>query len=212
MGRALPRAVLGAVGESVEAIDAATWAIEPAQRIITNVRRSAGNRRAPAPSLRPGQEDALLQLGSAPLTTVGELARFNRVPATTLRGRLERLAELVDSMSHRLGALGPKTQRRYFLTEKGIQAAAAFEWGTERFWPTTRCPVSGFAPGRAPRRRGRALPRRRSCSRRRPPGQARGGPLPPGGFRPAHYALRRPLGGHPAPGADPPPRPTCATA
>ena len=201
MGRALPRAVLGAVGESVEAIDAATWAIELAQRIITNVPRSAGNRRALAPSLRPGQEDALLQLGSAPLTTVGELARFNRVPATTLRGRLERLAELglVDSMSHRLGALGPKTQRRYFLTEKGIQAAAAFEWGTERFWPTTRCPVSGFAPGRAPRRRGRALPRRRSCSRRRPPGQARGGPLPPGGFRPAHLLPVCAWEGAPAP-------------
>ncbi len=61
--------------------------------------------------------------------------RFNLVPATTLRGRLERLADLglADSVSHRLGALGPKPHRRYFPTERGIRTAAAFEWGTETF-------------------------------------------------------------------------------
>ena len=135
MGRALPRAVLNTVGESIEAVDAATWAINAAQRIIANANRSARNRRAAAPNLRPGQEDALLQLCAAPLTTVSELARFNRVPATTLRGRLERLADLglVDSVPHRLGALGPKPQRRYFPTGKGIHAAAAAEWGTKSF-------------------------------------------------------------------------------
>ncbi len=135
MDRALPRAVLSDVGESVEALDAATWAIEAAQRISANASRLAGKSRAQGPNLRPGQEDALLQLCAAPLTTMNELARFNLAPATTLRGRLDRLAELglADSVSHRLGALGPKPQRRYFPTERGIRTAAAFEWGTARF-------------------------------------------------------------------------------
>ncbi len=131
MGRALPRAVLDSVGDSIEAIDAATWAIVASERF----NRSAGNRSPAAPALRLGQEDALLQLCAAPLTTVSELARFNRMPATTLRDRLERLAELglVDSMSHSLAALGPKPQRRYFPTRKGIHAAAALESGIKTF-------------------------------------------------------------------------------
>ena len=135
LGRALPRAVLDTVGDSVDAIDAATWAIVASERIIANTHHSARNRSSAAPALRPGQEDALLQLCTAPLTTVNELARFNRVPATTLRGRLERLAGLglADSVSHRLGALGPKPQRRFFPTKKGIRVAAAFEWGTKSF-------------------------------------------------------------------------------
>ena len=134
-GRALPRAVLDSVGDSVEAIDAATWAIGASERITASFNRSAGNRSPAAPALRLGQEDALLQLCAVPLTTVSELARFNRAPATTLRGRLERLAGLglADSVSHRLGALGPKPQRRYFPTKEGIRAAAALEWGTRTF-------------------------------------------------------------------------------
>ena len=135
MGRALPRAVLHTVGDSIEAIDAATWAIGASERITASFNRSARNRGPAGPALRRGQEDALLQLCAAPLTTVSELARFNRAPATTLRGRLERLAELglVDSVSHSLGALGPKPQRRYFPTGKGIHTAAALEWGTKTF-------------------------------------------------------------------------------
>ena len=135
MVRALPKAVLDTVGDSIEAIDAATWAIEASEGITANTNRSARNRRPAAPILRLGQEDALLQLCAAPLATVSELARFNRVPATTLRGRLERLAELglVDSVYHHLGALGPKPQRRYFPTKKGIRAAAALEGGTQTF-------------------------------------------------------------------------------
>ena len=134
-GRALPRAVLDTVGDSIEAIDAATWAIMASERITANFSRSARNRSPAAPALRLGQEDALLQLCAAPLTTVSELSRFNRVPATTLRGRLERLAELglADSVSHCLGALGPKPQRRYFPTKEGIHAAAALEGGTQTF-------------------------------------------------------------------------------
>ena len=135
MGRALPKAVLDTVGDSIEAIDAATWAIEASEGITANANRSARNRRPAGPALRLGQEDALLQLCAAPLATVSELARFNRVPATTLRGRLERLAELrlVDSVSHSLGALGPKPQHRYFPTKEGIRAAAALEGGTQTF-------------------------------------------------------------------------------
>ena len=123
------------VGESVEEVGAATWAVEAAERIIANFNRSARNKRPTGPTLRRGQEDALLQLCAAPLTTVSDLARFNREPSTTLRGRLERMTELglVDSVSHRLGALGPKPQRRYFPTKEGIHAAAALEPGIKSF-------------------------------------------------------------------------------
>ncbi len=135
LGRALPRAVLDSVGDSIEAIEAATWAIAASERITANLNRSARNRRPAAPTLRLGQEDALLQLCAAPLTTVSELARFNRLPATTLRDRLERLAGLglADSVSHSLGALGPKPQRRYFPTKEGIHTAAALEGGFQTF-------------------------------------------------------------------------------
>ena len=134
LGRALPRAVLDTVGDSIEAIDAATWAIGASARITASFERSARNRLPAGPALRRGQEDALLQLCATPLTTVSELARFNREPPTTLRGRLERMAELglADSVSHRLGALGPKPQRRYFPTKEGIRAAAALEPGIRR--------------------------------------------------------------------------------
>ncbi len=131
LGRALPRAVLDSVGDSVEIIDAATWAVVASERITAKFDRSARNRRPAGPNLRRGQEDALLQLCAAPLTTVSELARFNRAPPTTLRGRLERLTELglADSVSHSLSTLGPKPQRRYFPTKEGIHAAAALESG-----------------------------------------------------------------------------------
>ncbi len=64
-----------------------------------------------------------------------ELARFGRVPASTLRDRLEKLAEmgLADSASHYQGSLGLRPMRRYFPTEQGISATAMTEHGTERF-------------------------------------------------------------------------------
>ena len=66
-------------------------------------------------------------LCAAPLATVDELARFGRVPSFTLRERLDKLAErgLADTVSHHLGALGSRPQRRYFPTEKGVTAAGA---------------------------------------------------------------------------------------
>ena len=93
-------------------------------------------RRDPAPhSLSQQLKDALLLVCATPLATVGELARFGLVPASTLRDRLGKLTErgLTDSVSHRLGVLGPHPQRRYFPTEQGIDAGGMVEDGRETF-------------------------------------------------------------------------------
>ena len=93
-------------------------------------------KRNPTPhSLSQQLEDAHLLVCATPLATVGDLARFGRVPAATLRERLGRLSErgLVDSVTHRLGLLGPHPQRRYFPTEQGIVAGGRVEHGTETF-------------------------------------------------------------------------------
>ncbi|MDE2780779.1 MAG: replication-relaxation family protein [Chloroflexota bacterium] len=123
IGRAVPAAVLDSFGGSVKDIEAATL------EIIIDLE---GLR--PDPALRPlrqSLEDALLLLCAAPLATVDELARFGRIPATTLRERLDRLAErgLVDTVSHHLGVLGSRPQRRYFPTDKGVTAAGAATQG-----------------------------------------------------------------------------------
>ena len=126
-GRAVPAAVLDSVGGSVRDIEAATL------EIIIDLE---GLR--PDPALRPlrrSLEDALLLLCAAPLATVDELASFGRVPASTLRERLDKLAKrgLVDTVSHHLGALGSRPQRRYFPTDKGVTAGGKIEHGTECF-------------------------------------------------------------------------------
>ena len=119
VGRTVPSAVLNSVGGSVRAIEAATL------EIVIDLE---GLR--PDPALRPlreGLEEALLLLCATPLTTVDELSRLGRVPASTLRERLGKLAErgLVDSVSHHLSVLGTRPQRRYVPTEKGVTAAGA---------------------------------------------------------------------------------------
>ena len=101
-GRAVPAAVLNKVGQSIKEINAA------ALELIIDLE---GLR--PDPALRPlrrNLEDALLLLCAAPLATVSELARFGRVPASTLRQRLEKLAKrgLADSVPHHLSALGSR--------------------------------------------------------------------------------------------------------
>ena len=119
LGRAVPSAVLSSVGESVRAIEAATF------EIIIDLE---GLRPDPAlRHLRQGLEEALQLLCATPLATVEELSRFGRVPASTLRDRLKKLTErgLVDSVPHHLSALGTRSQRRYFPTEKGVTAAGA---------------------------------------------------------------------------------------
>ena len=127
VGRAVPDSVLNAVGGSIEAVEAGTRELGAWQPVP---------RRDPAPhSLSQQLEDALLLVCATPLATVGELARFGRVPTSTMRDRLGKLSErgLVDSVAHRLDVLGPHPQRRYFPTEQGIDAGGMAEHGTERF-------------------------------------------------------------------------------
>ena len=119
LGHAVPSAVLNSVGGSVGAIKAATF------EIIIDLE---GLR--PDPALRhlcQGLEEALLMLCATPLATVDELSRFGRIPASTLRDRLKKLAKMgmADSVSHSLGVLGPHPHLRYFPTEKGVTAGGA---------------------------------------------------------------------------------------
>ena len=125
-GRSVPSAVLNKVGNSVRAIEAATF------EIIIDLE---GLRPDPAfRHLRQGLEQALLMLCATPLATVEDLSRFGRVPASTLRDRLKRLTErgLVDSVPHHLSVLGTRPQRRYFPTAKGVIAGAMATEGEER--------------------------------------------------------------------------------
>ena len=140
-GRALPRAVMSIVGDSVEVLDAATWAVTAVEGVLAR-------KPAPKPVLAPhlrrkALEDMLLLLCATPLATVNELSRFGRVPASTLRDRLRRLAKmgLADSVSHSLTVLGPHPHLRHFPTEKGIDAGAMVEHGTKTFlreYPVSR--------------------------------------------------------------------------
>ena len=140
-GRALPRAVLDIAGDSVEALEAATWAIAATERVLAP--RPAPKTVPPSRSLPEALEDTLLMLCAAPLATVDELSRFGRIPATTLRDRLRRLRKMgmADSVSHHLTILGPHPQRRHFPTSKGIVAGGGIEHGTDTFlseYPVSR--------------------------------------------------------------------------
>ena len=128
LGKSLPRAVIKAVGDDPVAIEAAAWAMTASRKLQ---RRAAANPKPLAENL----EDALRLVCAAPLSTADELSSFGRIPATTLRRRLAKLAGrgLVDSVPHHLDALGPNPKRRHFPTERGIEAAARVEHGTERF-------------------------------------------------------------------------------
>ena len=147
-GRAIPRAALERVGRSVKELEAARETLITEARLWeATERRLADNGRADgsAPGsgcLPQGLEDTLLLACAAPLATVDELSRFGRVPVTTLRDRLGKLAKrgLVDSVSHHLSVLGPHPKRRYFPTEQGIVAGGSIEHGTGRF--LTEYPVS----------------------------------------------------------------------
>ena len=140
-GRALPRAVMSTVGDSVEVLEAATWAIVAVERVLVG-RPAAKPTRSPHPLSR-ALEDTLLLLCATPLATVDELSRFGRIPASTLRDRLKKLVKMgmADSVSHSLGVLGPHPHLRYFPTEKGIDAGARVEWGPKTFlreYPVSR--------------------------------------------------------------------------
>ena len=140
-GRAVPAAVLDMVGDSAEALEAATWAIPAVERVLVS-------RPVPKPvpfyrPLRQALEDTLLLLCATPLATVDELSRFGRISASTLRDRLRKLAQMgmADSVSHSLTVLGPHPHLRYFPTEKGIDAAAMVGHGMKGFlreYPVSR--------------------------------------------------------------------------
>ena len=136
LGKSLPRAVIQAIGDDPNAIAAAAWAMTA----VRQVQRRASARKQP---LAETLEDTLRLLCAAPLASMEELSAFGRIPATTLRRRLTKLAGtgLVDSVAHHLGALGPNPRQRYFPTDKGIEAAANVEHGVERFlseYPVSR--------------------------------------------------------------------------
>ena len=149
VGRAVPCAVIDTVGGSIEAVEAATQRLvvsEVAMNAATQrlaAGATAGESVASISPLSQALEDTLLLVCAAPLAKVGELARFGRVPASTLRERLGKLAErgLVDSVSHHLSSLGPHPQRRYFPTGGGIDARGMVEHGRETFlrgYPVSR--------------------------------------------------------------------------
>ena len=147
MGRAVPSSVLSSVGGSVRAIERAR------QQLLIDL---MGLRPDPAlPPLRAGFEEALLLLCAAPLTTVDELSRLGRVPASTLRERLDKLAKrgLVDSVPHHLSVLGTRPQRRHFPTKKGVTAGGVATKGRAHMlgaYPVSkqwfRCWPSGWTP------------------------------------------------------------------
>ena len=115
-GRALPRAVMVEVGDTVKAITKAT-------RALTGEAQAASQE--PLDLFLPRRlRETLWVLCEAPFATVDELSSLNRVPASTLRGRLAQLRKrgLADSRPHRLAALGGRPQWRYFPTPAGISA------------------------------------------------------------------------------------------
>ena len=135
LGRSLPRAVIDAVGDSVESLEEAT------QKLVEG-----------PPSLRFGDtllylteelEDTLLLVCATPLATASELSRLSGSPSSTIKARLRKLDKhgLVDSVSHRLAALGPRPHRRYFPTKKGIAVAAYITHGMDHMlssYPVSR--------------------------------------------------------------------------
>ena len=116
-GRSLPRAVTSNVGDTPEAVAAASRAL------AGDPRPSQPQQRA-GPSLPRRLRETLWALCEAPFASVDELSHFNRVPASTLRGRLAQLRErgLADARPHRLAALGGRPQQRYFPTAAGVAA------------------------------------------------------------------------------------------
>ena len=132
-GRALPRAVMAEVGDTTEAITKATRALAG--------EASAAPQEGLDPFLPRRLRETLWALCEAPFASAGELSHFNRVPASTLRGRLAQLGKrgLADSRPHRLAALGGRPQRRYFPTPAGVSALGdAIPDDVPRLYPVSR--------------------------------------------------------------------------
>ena len=135
MGRAIPRAVLRSVGDTAETLEVA--------RLLLTYETPKGKFEDRLRPLPEALEDTLIDLCGTPLTTVGELSHLVRVPASTVRDRLQKLTDrgLVDSLRHQVRALGLRPRRRYFPTEKGIIAGGAATRGQDYFlglYPVSR--------------------------------------------------------------------------
>ena len=127
LGRSLPKAVLSAVGETVDALEEATQKLvegPPSPQFGVTLRR-----------LTEELDDTLRLVCATPLATAKALARLGRIPASTLKARLMKLTKqgLVNFVSHRLAALGPRPQRRYYPTKRGIVVGGGIEHGTNNF-------------------------------------------------------------------------------
>ncbi len=125
LGRSLPKAVLNTVAGGVDALEAATLQL--------NKSRPSPNHAAAPLFLSEELEDTLLLVCATPLARTRELSTLGRVPNSTLKARLRKLTDLglVDSIAHRLAALGPRPHRRHFPTRKGIIVAAGFTHGVK---------------------------------------------------------------------------------
>ena len=142
MSRAIPSAALNSVGVGADVpLSRTVAALEVArQQHIADLARQ----RFDGLRLLPQRlNDALILLCATPLATVRELSRFGRVPVSTLRDRLGKLTErgLVDSVPHRLSALGPHSQRRYFPTRSGVASGGTATRGWDYFlqnYPVSR--------------------------------------------------------------------------
>ena len=135
MRRAIPRAVLRSVGDTAETLEIA--------RLLLTYETPKGKFEDALRPLPKALEDTLIDLCATPLTTVRELSRLGRISPSTLRDRLQKLAErgLLDSLPHQVRALGNKPRRRYFPTEKGIIAGGAATRGQDYFlglYPVSR--------------------------------------------------------------------------
>ncbi len=141
-GRAIPRALMNSVGRTVKEVETVREGLIVEARLWEATRRRANGSASGSIRLSEALEDALRLLCATPLATVEELARFGRIPASTLRERLDKLARrgLVDSVPHHLSVLGSRPQRRYFPTKQGIVAGGRIEHGTDHF--LTEYPVS----------------------------------------------------------------------
>ena len=135
MGRSVPRAVLKSVGDTEEALKIA--------RYFLTYETGNGSMDCTRWRMTEALENTLINLCAAPLTTAQELSCLLRIPVTTLRDQLRRLADqgLVDFVYHRLSSLGRRPRRRYFPTERGIITGGAVTQGRDHFlehYPVSR--------------------------------------------------------------------------
>ena len=133
--RSLPKEVLSAVGETVDALEKAT------QKLI----EGPPSRRYDDTFIHLTEEleDTLLFICATPLASASELSRLGRVSLSTLKARLRKLTRqgLVNFVSHRLITLGPRPHRRYYPTKEGIAVGGRIEHGTDNFlseYPVSR--------------------------------------------------------------------------